>query len=805
MSASPSTERQAIVSSPPLDFRLFFEAAPGALIVVLPDDPAFTVVAVNDAYLKVSGARRDDLLGSGLFQSFPDNPELGENGSQAVRSSLRRAIATRAPDRINQRYDVKVVGAAGEEFQERHWSALNTPLVGADGRIAYLLQAVEEITEKVLAERREDITARALQAIQTRLSATLFFAQLGTFEWDLRTDVVALDERSRAIFGFEEGQGTRAQEIFDRIDPADFDRVLAEAKASRQERSRLEIEYSIRLPDGSVRNILSVSGFALGPSGPAERVFGVFSDITNRKREHARQAFLLELSDRLRSLADPQAAIAASVHLLGRHLRASRVGYGQVQPDDRTILLQTSYVDGVAPIVGTYPLDAFGAEANALQRQGRTVVHNDVRANPSNNLAAWDAIETRSFVSVPLIRDGRYRAGFFVNQREVRAWLPEEVSLIEEVAARTWEAVERARAEISLSRSEAKYRSLFESMDEGFCLVHVLFDSQGNAYDYRFLEINPAFYKDTGLPHAIGRTIRELVPGHETHWFETYGKVALTGEPARFENQAQAMGRFYDVYAFRVGEPDLHQVAILFSDISERKQAEQELRHSHRELEEFAYVASHDLQEPLRMVNIYTQLIVKDLAGDRRTLEGYAGFVQQGVKRMDGLIRDLLKYSRVIHKEQAPVETADLSVALQDAVAVLDSRIAETAAAITAPILPAVRGETKQMGQVFQNLLSNALKYRLPEVPPEICISAERDGTHWVISVRDNGIGFEPQYAERIFGLFKRLHKDEYPGTGLGLAICQRIIERYGGRLWAEGRPGNGATFFFALPAAGPD
>lgn len=237
-------------------------------------------------------------------------------------------------------------------------------------------------------------------------------------------------------------------------------------------------------------------------------------------------------------------------------------------------------------------------------------------------------------------------------------------------------------------------------------------------------------------------------------------------------------------------------------DITELKQAEEDLRRSYRELEEFAYVASHDLQEPLRMVNIYTQLIVKRVKGSDATLNEYADFVRKGATRMDALIRDLLTYSRTVHRERLPIGTADLRLSLREAISVLQSRIEESGAKTTATHLPQVSGNTKQLAHVFQNLVSNALKYRRLDIAPEIEIAAERDGPEWLVSVRDNGIGFEPQYAERIFGLFKRLHADEYPGTGLGLAICQRIIQRYGGRLWAEGRPGHGATFFFALPQA---
>jgi light-regulated signal transduction histidine kinase (bacteriophytochrome) len=236
------------------------------------------------------------------------------------------------------------------------------------------------------------------------------------------------------------------------------------------------------------------------------------------------------------------------------------------------------------------------------------------------------------------------------------------------------------------------------------------------------------------------------------------------------------------------------------TDITDQRRIEEELRRMNRELEEFSYVVSHDLQEPLRMVNIYTQLILEQLGEEDAMLNQYAGFVRQGVIHMQALIRDLLTFSRTVHTAELRVGTADLAVSFGEAVSVLKNRIEESGAVITAQSLPITRGDTQQLARVFQNLLSNSLKYCKKGIPPEIRVSVVLHGDQWIVSVRDNGVGFEPQYAERIFGLFKRLHNDEYPGTGLGLAICRRLMERYGGRIWADGRPGEGATFSFSLP-----
>ncbi|HYI97089.1 MAG TPA: PAS domain S-box protein, partial [Bryobacteraceae bacterium] len=241
-------------------------------------------------------------------------------------------------------------------------------------------------------------------------------------------------------------------------------------------------------------------------------------------------------------------------------------------------------------------------------------------------------------------------------------------------------------------------------------------------------------------------------------------------------------------------------------DVSAQVRARQALERANRELEEFAYVASHDLQEPLRMVNIYTQLLVRDLDAHLNDVSrGFAVQVTAGVRRMERLLKDLLNFSHVLlgESDQTSVLSADLNVSLARAIQTLQSRIEEEHAMVNSDPLPIVRGDEGQLTQVFQNLLSNALKYHRPNEPAEVHISSHADGDEWVVSVKDNGIGFEQDQAGRVFGLFKRLHKDEYPGTGLGLAICKRLIERYAGRVWAESIPGQGATFSFALPKVG--
>ncbi len=245
----------------------------------------------------------------------------------------------------------------------------------------------------------------------------------------------------------------------------------------------------------------------------------------------------------------------------------------------------------------------------------------------------------------------------------------------------------------------------------------------------------------------------------------------------------------------------------LSRDITEMKDAEEKLgeernllARSNAELEQFAYVASHDLQEPLRAVASCVQLLQKRYQGklDERADEFIAHAVA-GTKRMQALITDLLAYSRVGTKTH-PFEQANCAEVLVEALSNLTVAIEESGAVIIPEGLPTVTADASQLAQVFQNLIGNALKFRAEGRRPEIRVTARREADEWIFSVADNGIGIEPQYFERIFRMFQRLHtRSRYPGTGIGLAICKKIVERHGGRIWLESQPERSTTFFFTL------
>jgi len=535
-------------------------------------------------------------------------------------------------------------------------------------------------------------------------------------------------------------------------------------------------------------------------------------------------------------------------------------------------------------------------------------------------------------------------------------------------------AMEHAAA--ALRESEQRYRLLFTQMLDGYALHEMIFDAAGAAVDYRFLDVNPAFERLTGLPAAqvVGHTVRETIPGIEPAWIEVYAQVVRSGEPRHFESHAAPLGRWFEISAFRT-EPG--RFGTVFTDITERRRAEErlqrnqerlesivsvaekpvrdvqellsiglehalaltgsrygylyhyneerreftlnswsgavmpecavanpqtlyeldktgiwgeavrqrrpivvndfaaahplkkgyptghvhlenfltipifsgleivavlgvangagaygdediaqltllmasvfrmverrqavddlqrtlaELRRSNEELQQFAYIASHDLQEPLRMIASFLQLIERRYA-DRLDEEGreFIAFAVGGAKRLQKMIDGLLAYSRM-ERAPAPTSLADTERALARALENLSLQIEEEGAAVTHDQLPAVFVDEGLLVQLFQNLVGNALKFRGPDAP-QVHVASVAGPVGWqTFTVSDNGVGFDPQHAERVFGVFRRLHGHKYPGSGIGLALCRRIVEHGGGRIWVETAPDQGARFHFTLP-----
>jgi signal transduction histidine kinase len=364
-----------------------------------------------------------------------------------------------------------------------------------------------------------------------------------------------------------------------------------------------------------------------------------------------------------------------------------------------------------------------------------------------------------------------------------------------------FEVTDRLSALAALRESEARYRTLFDSIDEGFGILEAMPAGDGSIADYRCIAANPAIKTQSGLNVKVGRdTVRGLLGDEAQTWIDAFEEIRRSGEPLRRERKLLNQERILDLYSFRLEDETRRRVGVIFTDVTERKRAEAELLRANQDLRQFAYSASHDLQEPLRSVKIYSELLSQRF-GDK--LEGQARdfleFLTAGASRMEMLVRDLLAYTQAGQHER-PAEPVNTNAALANSLANLAAAIKDSGARVTFDDLPDVRVPATQLQQLFQNLIGNAIKYCQSGRPPEIHVGVSRDNDCWLFSIKDNGLGIEPEYKERIFGLFKRLHTgDQYSGTGIGLSICQRIVERAHGRIWVESELGQGSTFCFTI------
>jgi len=372
----------------------------------------------------------------------------------------------------------------------------------------------------------------------------------------------------------------------------------------------------------------------------------------------------------------------------------------------------------------------------------------------------------------------------------------------------------RKHAEDELRRSEERYRTLFESIDEGFCVLEVLFDDEGHANDFRFLEMNPAFAKHSALNDALGKRMSELVPEHERHWFDVYGRVVASGEPVRFERESKAIGRWFDVYAARIGGPGSVRVAVLFNDITERKQTEENLRRLAGELAEtdrrkteFLATLAHELRNPLAPLTNGLHLL--RMAIDNRAAQEKArDMMERQLRHLVHLVDDLLDVARISSgKVQLKKERISLKSVMASAVET--SMPLVTAGGHHLEVsLPdesvQLFADPTRLAQVVSNLLNNAAKYT--PYGGRIALGTRREGDRVVISVADTGIGIPRDALPEVFEMFTQVGRTRdrsQGGLGIGLALVRRLVELHGGRVTAVSPgPGEGSTFTVRLPLA---
>ncbi len=554
----------------------------------------------------------------------------------------------------------------------------------------------------------------------------------------------------------------------------------------------------------------------------------VFRDITERKISEEALNIQLQFARSINRIAETIVIQDNSEVIMQSMINFIGVTLGV----DRTLIYNVSFekniVEGLAEWINacasdvastkaTYPLDLFIGGAKAMLKTHKWLEShfNNINPNFSNDGSGTllhDQMQIKSLLWFPFLftQNGYYL--IVLNQVcSSRQWKNEELEFLETLSRLVSLALtkiellkKRKEAEEKLRAASLYTRSLIEvSLDP---LVTI-------SADGKITDVNKATEEVTGI------TRENLIGSNFSDYFvdpqkanEGYRKVIADGFVVDYPLTIRHISGYttpvlYNASLYKNEKGEIQGVFAAARDITKLKEAEEEvqktlteLRRSNKELEQFAYIASHDLQEPLRMISSYVQLLSKRYKGKLDPdADDFIHFAVDGANRLQALIQSLLAYSRVDRRTK-PFEKVDCNLALGQALINLRTIIDEKHAIIVSSELPQIIGDEMQLVQVFQNLIGNAIKFHGTEIP-EVHILSEEKPYEWIFSLKDNGIGIDPQYYERIFVIFQRLHpREEYGGTGMGLAIAKKIVEKHGGRIWVESEIGKGSTFYFSIP-----
>jgi PAS domain S-box-containing protein len=551
----------------------------------------------------------------------------------------------------------------------------------------------------------------------------------------------------------------------------------------------------------------------LDTNGQPARLLVVSREVTERKRAETNLGFLASVSQDLAQLTGLDETMAAVAAKIGAQFGLSLCAFVNIDESAEQVVISHDWHRADVPsLTGVHRMADFVAEEFIrTARAGAIIVVPDTAADPRTNPETFAALKIASFICVPLIRDAQWRFALCLYHSAPYRWRDDEIELARELTTRIWTQSERLRAEAALRVSEERYRNLFNSMDEGFCVIELILDGEGKGVDYRCLEMNPAFERQTGMADPQGRTMRELVPDSEADGIEKYNRVVLSGEPIRFVNKSNHLNRWFDIYAFRIGGPGSRKVAVIFNNITQRMQAQQSLSEAAQALadldrrkDEFLAMLSHELRNPLAPISNAVKIL--QLQKDENPVQQQARtIIERQVGNLKHLIDDLLEISRIsTGRIQLQRERIAVGRIVERAVETARPLIVQRRHEFTLSVPPQplwLDGDAARLEQVVVNLLINAAKYT--DQAGQIWLNVEEEGETVVLRVRDTGIGIAAELLPHIFDLFTQAQRSldrAQGGLGIGLCLVQRLVDLHGGRVEVESVPGQGSEFVVRLP-----
>lgn len=795
------------------DFALIFNHLPDLYLVLKPD---FTMVAANEARLKATMTTREGTLGKNLFDLFPDNPdEPNATGVANLRASLKRVVATKQPDTMAvQKYDIPRPESEGGGFEERYWSPMNAPVLDDHGEMTYIVHRVEDVTEFVKLKQKgleqsrltEDLQARLqrtevevfrraqeLQEANTKLRAldqvkSEFFANVSH---ELRTPLTLILAPAEALLDEPSVMAApvlartiktmhnNALRLLHMINGLlDFSKV-----ASGKTEVRRESVDIVEL----TRSILSDFRSAMESRGLTAELEAQLTAPLVEMDRYLYERIVFNLLSNAMKFTPAGGRIRATLSLTGDQLTlaVSDTGIGIAEKDQEHLFEKFHQVEGSA----TRRFEGTGLGL-ALVREFSHLLGGGVALKSGVGQGSTFTFNCKApradELSGAVAKRGRYTL-----QRPAVPFASDEESVPPSKAS-------GELPRLLVAEDNPELSAFIASLLAPYCVIRIV-SNGADALEMARRWMPDLVLSDVMMPRMSGiQLTRELKKSKECSGIPVVLLTAMTNRESLVEGW-EAGADDYLFKPFHPREIEARIRSLLAGQHWKRKS--EALRRQRDSLEQFTHIASHDLREPLRKIMIFTKLLAQQ--GNRAEGESadHLGVILTAASHMYKMIDSLTEYSSLECAEQAPASIS-LDAVLASVLTSMEHELRAVGACVQVGKLPELELHPAQASSLIQNLVSNALKYRVEGRPPCIRVNAEKQGSEWVLAISDNGIGFDPAYKDRIFIMFERLHaNDKYPGVGMGLAICRRIVENHGGRIWAESEPGVGSTFYFSLKA----
>jgi PAS domain S-box-containing protein len=766
----------------PQELRIF-EAVPGNNVLIKADFPRFTIIGVSDSYTQLVGRSRTELIGKGVFEAFLPNPASPED-SEVLMASFEEVIATKKVSNLPvHRYDVK---DNLNLYVNKFWKIINSPVIDHEGNVIFIVNSVKDITNEITVKQQKEQIKESKQ----RLDMAIEIAELGIFNIDLQRGTATYNQQIMDWLGLKEQQ-LPMTELLSNVYQEDLEMVTRELESTlnKQSGGRHNIIFRVIHPETGQMQYLNSIGQVQFEGERAVTIKGVMQNVTEQVLANQK---LKENEQKLHSIIE-NAPFAIAV-LKGKEMRIELANQNILDVWGKGDVIGKTYYE-IVPELG------FQEVFEHLKKSYETGLPVHIRQHHLYFMVEGEKHHYYfNYSFIPLFDD----------TGKVYATTVTAADVTDLIIARQ-----------KIEESSANLTNFIMQSPVGMCILkgpnHIIEIANDSQLELWGRDRDSVMHKPVleALPEGRSQGVEEILnkvytTGEIYRAYELPVKMFRNGQMESFYVNVEhrpyigTNGRIEGIMSVSTEITELvlarHKIEeVVAKRTRELAEANEALQENNKELEQFAYVAAHDLQEPLRTISNFVGLFVKKYGTIDKEADTYTQYILNATAKMKSLINHLLDYSRT--GKNNPFQNVDLNEVLNEVMTEMDQTLKEKKVKITVTALPVIWGNKTELKRLFQNLISNGIKFQKPDNIPHIDISVEQHDREYLFAFKDNGIGIEEKYMEKLFVIFQRLHNvTDYPGTGIGLATCKKIVALHGGRIGVKSEFGSGSTFYFTIP-----